>query len=320
VTQTCPAPNPSQRRGWSVGGVFEYSSRVTPQRLVLLFVAINFLFLAGDVFLAHGYNRLYFRLAYEWIPVIASPAAGMAALWLALRNCPRWTCVTTHLLGMAMMFLVGVVGFVMHLLSAMGVTQQLTWPGLVFAAPVIAPLSFAGVALVGIVAAAREDPGRLGRLQLLGGRLVAPFSQQQHLHLLNGLGLLGATLLAVIDHSQGDWTNILVWTPVVGGFFLTGLTLHHAALRQPRPIEKLVYFWAMMLAILIGLTGFAAHVWHDLAGTGQFSLERLLKDAPPFAPLLFANMGLLGLLALIEPGEEFLEKADGNSSPRPGSS
>jgi hypothetical protein len=285
---------------WSLGGVFEFATRVTPRQLLLLFVAFNLAFLAFDVYLAHGLMRRYFKVAYEWIPIYAAPPAALIAALLAFRPRPGRFLMGIHLLAMALMLVVGLIGFAMHLFAALGLSGRLTWEGIVYAAPMLAPLAFGGVALVGIVAAAEEDPDQPGRLCLLGGWLRAPFSQQQHLHLLNGLGLLITTLLAVIDHSPVRHEQPIVWIPTVGGFFLAGLTLHHAALSQPRRSENVVYFWAMLGAIALGLFGFAMHMQHALAGTGQLTWERLI-DAVPFAPLLFCNMGLLGLLAMIEP-------------------
>ncbi|MCG3180388.1 MAG: hypothetical protein BIFFINMI_02748 [Phycisphaerae bacterium] len=297
-------PSRASRRLWSLGEVFEFSAAISPQRIVLLFVAFNFGFLALEVFLSHGWSRRYFMVGYEWIPVLASPLGALTALWLALRPRHGSSALSLHLAAMGLMLAVGIVGFAMHMAAAIGLGGHLTWDGVVYAAPLLAPLAFAGVALVGIVAAAEEDPTQPGRLRLLGGWLAAPFSQQQHLHLLNGLGLLAATLLAIIDHSPASRQQPVVWTPTVTGFLLTGLVLHHAALRRPRRIEKVIYFWAMLGAMGLGVFGLAMHLTHDLAGTGQFSLKLLMQGAPPFAPLLFANMGLLGLLALIEPAEQ----------------
>ena len=67
--------------------------------------------------------------------------------------------------------------------------------------------------------------------------------------------------------------------------------------------DELVYFWTMIGAVLVGILGFGFHLSADLAGTGQMSLERILAFAPVFAPLLFSDLGALGLLVVAQPQE-----------------
>jgi len=57
---------------------------------------------------------------------------------------------------------------------------------------------------------------------------------------------------------------------------------------------------ATIAAVLVGILGFGFHLSADLAGTGQMSLERILAFAPVFAPLLFSDLGALGLLVVAE--------------------
>jgi hypothetical protein len=49
------------------------------------------------------------------------------------------------------------------------------------------------------------------------------------------------------------------------------------------------------------MLGFGFHLSADLAGTGSLSLERILAFAPVLAPLLFSDLGLLGLLVVAQP-------------------
>ena len=57
----------------------------------------------------------------------------------------------------------------------------------------------------------------------------------------------------------------------------------------------------MIAAVIVGILGFGFHLSADLAGTGQLSLERILAFAPVFAPLLFSDLGVLGLLVVAHP-------------------
>jgi hypothetical protein len=56
----------------------------------------------------------------------------------------------------------------------------------------------------------------------------------------------------------------------------------------------------MVAAIVVGVLGFAFHLGKDLTETGQISLERILVFAPVFAPFLFCDLGILGLLVVSE--------------------
>ena len=59
----------------------------------------------------------------------------------------------------------------------------------------------------------------------------------------------------------------------------------------------------MVLLIVIGPIGSALHVRANLVGESTVVVERFLRGAPFLAPLLFSNMGLLGLIALLDPTE-----------------
>ena len=54
----------------------------------------------------------------------------------------------------------------------------------------------------------------------------------------------------------------------------------------------------MIAAIIIGVMGFGFHLSGDLAGTGEISLERMLVFAPILAPLLYGDLGMLGLIVV----------------------
>jgi hypothetical protein len=64
------------------------------------------------------------------------------------------------------------------------------------------------------------------------------------------------------------------------------------------------YFFAMSLLIVVGLVGAWLHVSHNLTGQGAVISERFLRGAPFLAPLLFSNMGALGIIVLLDPKAE----------------
>jgi hypothetical protein len=59
----------------------------------------------------------------------------------------------------------------------------------------------------------------------------------------------------------------------------------------------------MLLMIATALIGAALHINFNLTSQGTIVGERFLRGAPFMAPLLFANMGTLGVIALLEPAE-----------------
>ena len=59
----------------------------------------------------------------------------------------------------------------------------------------------------------------------------------------------------------------------------------------------------MLLLIAVGLIGFVLHSESSLTSAGVIVVERFLRGSPLLAPLLFCNIGLMGLLALLAPGE-----------------
>jgi hypothetical protein len=88
--------------------------------------------------------------------------------------------------------------------------------------------------------------------------------------------------------------------------FATAVVLYLSIARDWSHGDQLTYFWTMVAAIIVGVLGFAFHLAKDLTDTGQISLERILVFAPVFAPLLFCDLGILGLLVVsksAKPGE-----------------
>ncbi|MBK7177649.1 MAG: hypothetical protein IPH82_10760 [Chloroflexi bacterium] len=88
----------------------------------------------------------------------------------------------------------------------------------------------------------------------------------------------------------------------MAGIFGTVVAAGLGVVNKPTKGDIWVYVGTMLLLILVGLVGAALHVLFDLSGqnaivTGVFCAARLS------APLLFANMGTLGLIALLSPVE-----------------
>ncbi|MDG2303459.1 MAG: hypothetical protein P8R42_02205 [Candidatus Binatia bacterium] len=59
----------------------------------------------------------------------------------------------------------------------------------------------------------------------------------------------------------------------------------------------------MVAMLLVGPLGSLLHLGGSVGPAGELVEERLLRGAPLMAPLLFSNVGFLGLIALMDPEE-----------------
>ncbi len=72
---------------------------------------------------------------------------------------------------------------------------------------------------------------------------------------------------------------------------------------RPNRGDVAIYVVAMVLLVVIGLVGFLLHVRFDLTTQNVIVPERFMRGAPFLAPMLFANMGLVGLITILDPVE-----------------
>jgi hypothetical protein len=239
-------------------------------QIMLLLAAINEIFLGIDIYLAHDISGTI--VPNEWIPIIFGPVAGailLVAGLIALRQRPLATLIAT--------------------------------------AVFLGPLMFCLVGLFGLSAAWVEEPPDSGRLWMPGGwHVPMPLSKTRAYFLMFSLGNLITTISAVLDHARTGFDNRYLWIPVVVGVYATLVSALLGAVDRPNRGDLTIYVTAMLLMILTGLIGLALHVDDNLTSRGQFVLERFIRGAPFLAPLLFANMGVVGLVALLDPRSETL--------------
>ena len=268
-----------------------------PLAIAELFLIANISFLALDVTIAHSVNA--FARPAEWAPVVVSllaAAALVAAAALAgdirpplppavndgrravgVRRQIAWALGL--LAGLAAVG-VGLAGLIFHLQS--GFFQQQTLRNLVYAAPFAAPLSYAGLGLLAIlnrlVPARSVDWARWVVFLALGG-------------------FLGNFVLSLADHAQNGFFDGREWIAVVAAAFAVGGLLAALFDYRNRP-----YLWLcqglMLVEIAVGLLGWYYHVRAILRSPMGDAWEKILYSAPLFAPLLFANLAVLGMLGL----------------------
>jgi hypothetical protein len=274
---------------------------------MLLLAAVNLMFLGLDTYLAHVLNGTI--RAREWIPILFGPIAGLILLiagLIALRRRPLASTLVT--LTFLSSILIGILGAYFHIvrgsLPAAPAGQRITVGLLIWAPPILAPFAFAGVGVLGLSAAWVEDPPGSGTLQLsFGRRINLPYSKTRAYFFLVSLGTLVALISSVLDHAREPWTNPWLWLPTAAGIFGVVASAGMGTINQPSRGDLYTYLAAMVILILTGVIGAIFHISADLTSQSVIIAERFLRGAPFLAPLLYSNMGLVGLAALLDPEE-----------------
>lgn len=274
-------------------------------QLMLLMAAVNEIFLAIDIYLAHNLNGTI--RPREWIPILFGAIAGVMLLLagvVALRY-RRAASVGASFVLIASI-VVGLLGAYFHVVRAILPTalpgERVTIPLLVWAPPIIGPLIFSLAGLWGVSAAWEENPPDSGRLRLWGDLyLRLPFSKTRAFLFMVSLGTLATLLSSVLDHGRAQFENPWLWPPIAVGIFATVVAFGLGLVDRPTRGDVATYLAAVVLLLLVGVVGFVLHIRFDLTTLNEIVLERFLRGAPFLAPLLFANMGMLGLIAILPP-------------------
>ncbi len=276
-------------------------------QVMLLMLALNELLLGLETYLAHSISGTI--MPKEWIPIIFGPIAGILLLFtgvLAIRK--RSVAALAASLIYLASIVVGLLGISFHLMRAVlpfaSPGQQVSIPLVVWAPPVLGPLTFALVGVMGIIAVWMEQPVDSGVLSLLKGKkLPLPFSKTNSFFLLVGMGTLATVISSVLDHARTNFENPWLWLPSGIGVFGTVVTLMLGIIKSPRRSDLVIYITAMVLLALVGMLGVALHVVRNLGWDHVIVVERFIRGAPFLAPMLFSDMGALGLIILLDPGE-----------------
>ena len=250
--------------------------------LLEVFVLSNLFFLILDVYLAHSFND--FAHWAEWIPVYFS-VSGTVILAVSVWQEYQRRTEQSRWIGLAVgwaSILVGVAGLVWHLEGWF--FESVTLKSLVYSAPFIAPLSFAG----------------LGCLLLLNRMEDAESAAWgQWVTFLALGGFIGNFALSLIDHAQNAFFYWTEWIPVAVSALAVGI-LGAIVLRRPTRFVILVGYGVLILQVVTGLLGFGLHVaplFHE--GALEVGVWDALRfGAPVFAPLLFVDLAALAALGL----------------------
>jgi len=280
---------------------------ITRDQAMLLMLALNELLLGLETYLAHSISGTI--MPREWIPIIFGPVAGILlflAGMLAIRK-RSLAAVTASLIFLASL-VVGLLGAAFHIQRAIlpyaPLGEVVSVPLVVWAPPILGPLTFALVGLMGLSAVWQEEPADSGTLRLLRGRILRmPYAKTNAFFFMVALGTLATVISSVLDHARTNFENPWLWLPTGIGIFATVVAFILGALNSPRRVDLVTYIVAMLLLVLVGMLGVALHVLRNLALENAVVIERFIRGAPFLAPMLFADMGALGLVVLLNPTE-----------------
>ncbi len=241
----------------------------------------NLAFLALDIFIAHSENGFLRRA--EYFPLyfsLAAPALLLAALWAReISERPGWWRGIGFAVGLVSIGL-GLGGVIYHLDSQF--FYERTLRSLTYAAPFAAPLAYTGI----------------GMLLLLNRIETAPSEQWARWIVFLALGgFFGNFVLSLSDHAENGFFHWTEWIPVASA----GFAVAFLAVFFFRPVTG-PYLRACVVVLLlqacVGLAGFLFHTEADLHGPSRSLFQNIVDGAPPFAPLLFPNLTVLGLIGL----------------------
>ena len=275
---------------------------VTRGQLMLLFVALNEAVLALEILLAHGLNGTI--RTDEWIPIVFGPVAALVLViagLISLRQ--RTAAILLALLVFIISLFIGLLGAFFHVQRAIPpvglVRPSYAIDLFVFAPPVLGPLTFALVAIVGVIAAVIEDPPDSGRMVIPGVlSWQVPFSKTRQYYVWVSLGILATLISSVLDHGRFNFDNPWTWLPIIIGVFATVTCLGMGLIEKPSESDLATFVFTMFALIFVGVVGLILHFSAGLTSGGAVVPERFLRGAPVLAPLLFANMSVFGLLIL----------------------
>ncbi len=280
---------------------------VTRDQALLLMLALNELLLGLETFLAHSTSGTI--MPKEWIPIIFGPAAGLALFLAGVLSLKKWELAAWVASAIFLASIaVGLLGMYFHILRAVlplaSAGERLSIALVVWAPPLLGPLTFALVGWLGLIAVWPEQPADSGNFAFPGGRRVRfPMGKTNAYFIIVGLGCLATVTSSVLDHARTNFSNPWLWLPTTLGVFGTVVAISLGAIRSPRRSDLVTFMVAMVFLIVVGVLGMVLHVLRDLGLDNAIVVERFLRGAPFLAPMLFADMGALGLVILLDPKE-----------------
>lgn len=249
--------------------------------IVDIFIIINLFFLSIDIFFAHSINN--FSKPIESVPLYFSLVSSFflsLELWKNYINNNR-NKIISIIIGF-ISIIIGVTGTFYHLHNSF--FKFFTLKSLVYTAPFVAPLAYSG----------------LGFLILINSK-VKPDSIKWNKYLIFiGLGgFIGNYILSLCDHAQNGFFINYEWIPVISSSFAISFLSIFIIKKEINDFINLA-IGIMIIQIFVGMWGFYFHVNAILDSKTAIFFEKIIYSAPIFAPLLFINLSLLCIIALVD--------------------
>ncbi len=256
---------------------------ITADQALLALVAMNLLVTTGDVVIAHAFND--FALSTQYLPFAVGGLAGLAVAFAVPGVAVGWRRALAGV-GLWMCIGLGLLGFVLH------VEAQVVWRGLlslkafVYAAPLVAPLAYAGTSLIGLVVLSRRDA-------------FVGWDKRRLLCLLVAAGSAGNAVLAALDHARNAFISPVEWLPIPVSLFAASAFAWAAFRDSDGRIERGTLWAVVAVQIAVGLLGWGYHVIANLSAPTGGLLHRIIYGPPLFSPLLMANVATFGAVLLV---------------------
>ncbi len=243
-----------------------------------IFIIINYLGLIFDILYAHSINK--FAHWGEYIPLYFCIIATLVIpLSLTLKD--KVKNVTLITISIVSIF-IGIWGVIFHLESQF--FQDISLKSLVYTAPFVAPLSFAG----------------LGFLLLLN-QMIPSSSKSWAIWviLLAYIGFLGNFILSLCDHEQNGFFHITEWIPIISSALILGFIPYYIFDKTKTSMKNACHY-IVGIQLIVGVLGFILHGIAILKTNFDITFwEKVLYGAPLMAPLLFTILGILMYLGMV---------------------
>jgi hypothetical protein len=281
---------------------------ITRDQAMYIMVAINELFLGLDHWFAHMINGTI--TPREAIPIIFGPSAGVFMILMMILAIKKRELasilVTIVLMGG---IILGIVGWFFHLFYTVPFYappgERFSIDLFIWNPPILGPLTGSLIGFLGVTSLWPENPPDSGHLLVFGKYPLPmiPMSKARAYFLLLALAILATFISSALDHARTGFHNPWLWFPIITSVFAILMAMNIGFQENPSRADLTIFVAAMFLLILVGLTGMVLHLWmNHVVGAGIIVWERVIKGAPFLAPLLFCDMGGLGLIVMMDPG------------------
>jgi len=270
-------------------------------------LAFNFAFITLDIYIAHflsqflsifiknGVNPANTEVLWgKFIPLIFSPVYASFLLITAITDIKstlhkKWIKMFSYL-----SIIIGILGFYFHVAHKFHFSRENLAENFIFGPPALAPVMFILLALY-VLSILSEDTNVT---------FNKPTKKSKFLIYLTAIQFIMLVFLSAFEHSHNYFASIYEWIPPVIGFFIFSFLLFSMTLikndgRFNSNFFTKIYFLLMIFSILAGVAGFGFHVFRNATlhthGISNYFINTFI-GSPVFAPLLFTNGGIFGVL------------------------